>query len=131
MELNRPPNDTLPRWLQILLGLMLCVIVLPCIVGSIALAISPNERAPILAPFFGTLMVLASFWLFSMAVRLVLGKKRHGGLMGPRALRLSAWIFVLIPAVSILSGSFFERPVLYGIVSVVYIGIFFRLRSLS
>ena len=51
--------------------------------------------------------------------------------MGPRALRLCAWIFVLIPTTSVLTGAFFDHPVRYGIMSVAYIFTFFGLRSLS
>lgn len=129
--LNQPPSDGLPRWFQILFGLVLCVFLLPCLLGSVALAVSPNEKAPILAPIFGTLMALACLWLYSMAVRLILGKKKHGGLMAPRALRISAWIFVLIPATSILTGSFFEHPIRYGFLGAIYISSFFGLRKLS
>jgi len=76
-------------------------------------------------------MSLACFWLFAIAIRLISGKKKHGGLMGPRALRLSAWIFVLIPVSSILTGSFFDHPIRYGFLGVIYVSTFFGLRNLS
>ena len=128
---NQTEIMSLPRWLQIPQGLVLCVFLLPCFAGSVALAVSPNERAPIMAPVVGTLMALACLWLFAMSFRLILGKKKHGGLMGPRALRLCSWIFVLIPTTSISTGTFFEHPFRYGVISVAYILTFFGLRSLA
>lgn len=128
-----PPasKKDIARWIQIPVGLVLSAFILLCLLGSVSLMVDHKPNAPVLAPLLGALMTLACLWLLSMAMRLLLGKRKSGGLMGPRTLRLVGWLFLLIPVTAILSGSFFEHTVRSLVMTAAYVSIFFAVRRLA
>lgn len=121
----------LPRWVQIPVGLLLGSFTLLCLVGSLTLALGTNEKAPVLAPLAGILMSLACLWILSMCLGLILGRRNSGGLMGPTALRIVAWFFLLLPVGGLFTGYFVSRPLLGLLQTAAYVGIFFGLRKLA
>ena len=126
-----PDESSLPRWVQVPLGLLLAAFLLPCLAGSLMLALLPNESAPIMAPSCGVLMSLACAWLFTICWRLVTGRRTHGGLLPPRALRAVAWLFLLLPLGGLFTGYFASHTSLALAQTTIYIGVFFSLRSLA
>jgi hypothetical protein len=121
-----------PRWVQIPVGIALGGIVLLCLAGSLMMVFLPNEKAPVLAPAFGVFMSLVSLWALAKCVRLLSGKKvQGGGLLGPRALRALAWLFLLLPVGGLFSGYFVTHTAQAVLQTCAYVSIFFGLRSLA
>lgn len=141
--MNRPPEYSpqseeraVPRWVYVPLGIVLGALAFLCLAGSIMIIFLPDKKNPdpILAPALGAGMILVSLWALSVCYRMVVGKKVRGGLLGPRALRVIAWVFLSLPITGLLVGLFTGdfTNLLQGLVmSVVYVGAFFRLRSLA
>jgi hypothetical protein len=120
-----------PRWVQVPVGLLLGSFTLLCLLGSLTLVFGGNEKAPILAPIFGIGMSLACLWILRMCFGLVSGRRNSGGLMGPTALRIVAWFFLLLPVGGLFTGYFISRPFQALIQTAAYIAIFFGLRKLA
>lgn len=131
---NLPPEPedlALPRWVQIPAGLFLLAVSLACLAGSVTLIFDPNDKAPVLRPVFGIVMSVACFWLIGKCVRLVFGKRMNGGLMTPRALRIVAWFFLLLPLGGLFTGYFLTHTIAALIQTAAYISIFFGLHRLA
>jgi len=91
----------------------------------------PNEKAPIAAPIGGLIMSLVGFWGFVKCVRLIAGKKTHGGLITPSGLRLLGWFFLLLPIGGLFTGYFVTHTERALIQTAAYFGIFVGLRALA
>jgi hypothetical protein len=132
------PHDVqvieVPRWVLVPVGLILAAFVLLCLAGSIILIVAPSENSPVAQITFGTGMVLVCLWLLSLCYRMVLGKKVRGGLFGPIALRIIAWVSLLLPVVGLSMALFthqYDFTPLTLIGAAMYVGLFFSLRSLA
>ena len=130
---DTPPDEasTLPRWVQIVVGLMLSLLLLPCLAGAVMMMLVPNEQAPVVAPIGGVVMTVMALWLFGICFRLVSGRRTVGGLMSPRMLRTIAWVFLLLPVGGLFTGYFATHTTLAFLQSAAYISVFFGLRSLA
>jgi hypothetical protein len=129
-----PPHQEelpVPRWVQVPAGLLLGLILVFCLAGSAALALTPNEKAPTAAPIAGTLMSVVSLWGLLICYRLVSGNRVRGGLIGPTALRVIAWVFLLLPVAGVFTGYFEQHTPRAVIMTAAYISVFFGLRSLA
>ncbi len=124
------PN-ALPRWVQVVVGALLTLILLPCLAGSLMMLLIPNQSAPVLAPAAGAVMVLLSLWLFGLCFRLVSGRRVSGGLMAPRTLRAVAWLFLFLPLGGLFTGYFAAHTETALMQSAAYVSVFFGLRSLA
>jgi hypothetical protein len=124
-------EPSVPRWLQISIGLLLLPVTALCLIGAVLLVVKPPEKNPLLAVTIGSLMVLLSFWGLEKAVRLILGWRSRGGLMGPFALRVVGVFFLLLP----LAGFFTDHYARYGLLAVIqavgYVFTFFALLALA
>jgi len=134
-ELDEDPQDyqepTLPRWIQLPVGIFLGIFLLPCLVGSLAMVFLPNDKAPLLAPAFGALMSVVCVWGYGAAIRLIIGKRVHGGLFGPRTLRVVAWFFLLLPIGGLFTGYFVTHTAQALVQTAAYVSVFFGLRKLA
>ncbi len=113
------------------MGLMLSLFLLPCLAGSLMMALLPNEKAPVLAPIAGIVLVLMALWLFVICFRLLSGRRVSGGLMRPRTLRAVAWLFLLLPLGGLFTGYFATHTLLALMQLSAYVSVFFGLRSLA
>ncbi|MFC4158537.1 hypothetical protein [Chitinimonas lacunae] len=122
---------TLPRWVQIPVGLLLALFTLLCLLGSIVGLFTRNPQAPLLVPLVSLVMIIASLWLLLCCARMIFNWRPQQGLIGPGILRLCAWCFLLLPLGSLFTGYLEAYPVRTLIQTVVYVSIFFSLRSLA
>lgn len=76
-------------------------------------------------------MVLMCCRLLVKCGRLIIGRRDAGGLIGPRVLRLVAWLFLCIPVGSIFTGYFMTHTVTAVVRTAIYISIFCGLRKLA
>jgi hypothetical protein len=121
----------LPRWVQIPAGLLLGLLTLLCLTGLAAIIFSPHNNSPVMAPMIGLLFVAASVWILEMCVRLIIGRRKQGGLMSPTALRAVGWLFGLLPVAGIFTGYYRAHPLISPIQVVVNISIFISLQRLA
>jgi hypothetical protein len=122
----------LPRPVQIIGGVFLTLVSLLCLWGSLAILELPPKPSPLFFYAMDFTLFAGSVWVFAKGVRLVIGHPVHGGLMGPTALQLAAWLFLLIPIGAILAGTFWEGQVVFRIVQALsYVGIFIVLRRVA
>jgi uncharacterized membrane protein YgcG len=125
------PEPELPRWIQFPIGVFLGLITLLCLAGSVILVLAPPEKAPIMAAAFGIIMAVACFWILGKCLRLITGRKIKGGLMGPPALRMVAWFFLLLPIGGLFTGYFRTHTLIAIVQTAAYISIFLGLRRLA
>lgn len=121
----------LPRWVRVPFGFFLGLVILLCLGGAVALVFSSGEKAPIAAPVLGVVLLLPSLWALAKCVRLVTGRRTKGGLMGPRALRIVGWFFLLLPLGGLFTGYFRDHTMTAMFQTLCYIGAFVGLRSLA
>ncbi len=127
---RHPEEIPVPRWIHVLAGLGLAVVLLLCLGGSLAM-VFPTGKAPIGERALGAGMVLVTFWGFLVCYRLVTGKRVRGGLVGPFALRVCAWLFLLAPIGGLFTGYFVTNTFQALVETAAYVSVFFGLRSLA
>jgi len=108
---DQPGGTSVPRWIEIPAGILLGLFTLLCLAGSTTLIFSANNKAPILAPLIGLVLIVGSVWVLEKCIRLVTGRARKGGLLSPTALRAAGWMFLLLPIGGIFTGYYREHPV--------------------
>lgn len=121
----------LPRWIQLPVGIFLGLFTLLCLAGSATLVFAPPEKAPIMAAAFGVFMAIACFWILEKCFRLITGREIKGGLMGPPALRVIGWFFLLLPIGGLFTGYFRTHTLIAIVQTAAYISAFFGLRRLA
>jgi len=135
MTPNPPPSHpeelSLPRWLQVPLGVVLGLFMLLCLVGSATLIVAPSEKAPVLAPVLGVVLVVACLWVLEKCFRLLTGRRNKGGLLSPRWLRAVGWFFLLLPLAGVFTGYFRSHTLIAVVQTAAYVSLFFGLRSLA
>lgn len=123
--------DELPKWVRVPAALFLGLFTLLCIFASASLLLVPNKKAPVLAVIVGFLLLLGCFWVLDKCVRLVSGRKRRGGLMSPKALRVVAFCLLILPMVGFVTGYYREMGALAIFQAVMYVSGFVGLRQLA
>lgn len=120
-----------PRWLQVLAGLVLALLTLLCGFASVTMLIVPNEKSPILTFVVGLILLLGCLWVFEKCFRLLTGRKNQGGLMAPNTLRVVSFFFLALPVAGIFTG--YDRRV--GLIAIfqaaMYLFSFLWLRALA
>jgi hypothetical protein len=104
-----PEETEIPRWIQVPVGLILSGILLLCGAGSITLIlVVASKQAPIATSTagmaIGVTMLVVTVWMLEKCFRLITGRRKKGGLMGPLALRSVAFLFLLLPFGGLFTG---------------------------
>ena len=126
-----PEDADLPRWVQVPIAIFFGLFTLLCLVGSATLVFIPNQKAPFLAPVIGIVCIAACFWALEKWARLIVGKKKRGGLLPPATLRVIAWFFLLLPVGGLFTGYFRTHTLAALVQTAAYVSLFFGLRSLA
>lgn len=122
----------LPRWVTIPLGIFLVPITLICVIGSLSLLLAPNVPPTALTVAISSLFLAGSLWVFFLSFRLIfVDPKSKSKLISPNGLRAIALVFAVIPIVSLVLGTFWEKPVVHSIMTITYIGIVLRLWGMA
>ena len=121
----------LPRWVQVPVGIVLSLFTLLCGFASAYLLFVPNKRAPILAFVVGFILLLGCAWVLEKCFRLITGRKKRGGLMTPRALRVVSFFLLIFPVVGLFTGYYREMGAVAIYQAVMYLFGFFGLRALA
>ena len=124
----RPLN----RWITVLSGIVLLPFSILCIISSGFILIAPDASPNLFTVSIGSLLLLGSIWVFYLSIRLLLvDPKSHKKFINPSGLKISALIFILIPVVSLLTGTFWEKPILHGMMVFIYFGIAMQLFNIA
>jgi cobalamin biosynthesis protein CobD/CbiB len=63
LPIPETPEKEVPRWVQVLVGLVLALLTLFCGFASVTMLVVPNEKSPILTVVVGLIMLLGCFWV--------------------------------------------------------------------
>jgi hypothetical protein len=112
---------TLPRWLQVVVGLLLLPFSLLCLVGAVSIFGIPKVQGdPLLQLVAGVICALC-LWVVVLAARLIFGLRGKYGFMGPVALRIGATVAIGLVIGGAFTGVYVEHPVRSVVMAVVYI----------
>jgi hypothetical protein len=112
---------SLPRWAQVLVGILLLPVALLCVVGAISIFGIPKVQGdPLLQLVAGVICALC-LWVLVLAVRLILGLRGRYGLMGPVVLRIGAIVAIGLVIGGVFTGVYVEHPVRSLVMAAVYI----------
>jgi hypothetical protein len=121
----------LPRWVQVLTGLILGLFALLCALASADMLFAPNKKSAILAITAGLPLLLGSLWVLGKCFRLITGRKNRSGLMSPTALRVVAFVCLVLPFAGLFTGSYRKMGAIAIFQALVYFTIFRGLRALA
>jgi hypothetical protein len=106
-----PESSPVPRWVQILAGLLLFPFSLLCLAGSVSIFGIPKVQSDPLLQLLAAAICLLSLWAVILSFRMLFGLKGKHGLMGPMALRIVAVSAVGLVIGSLFSGVWVEHPI--------------------
>ena len=122
----------LPRWVTIPIGLIFAPLTLLCVIGSGILLVAPNVSPTILTVSMGSVFLAGSLWVFYLSLRLLFVSPKDGAkFISPVGLRVIALVFAAIPVISIVLGTFWEKPIIHSVMTIGYIGIVLNLWSIA
>lgn len=122
----------LSRWVTVPLGLLLAPFTLICVIGSAIILLAPNVPPSVLTISLGTIFLAGSIWVFLLSLKLIFANpKNNSHFIPPIGLKIVGLIFAIIPIVSLILGTFWEKPVLHSIMTIAYIGIVLKLWVLA
>jgi hypothetical protein len=122
-----PESPPLPRWVQIVAGLILLPFTLLCVAGAVSIFGIPKVQGDPLLQLLTALICLLCLWAVALAFRLLFGIRGRHGLMGPVALRVIAVAAIGLVLGGFFTGVWFEHPLRSVLLSVSYILVSIRL----
>ncbi|GMM86991.1 hypothetical protein MTsN2n4_42210 [Pseudoalteromonas sp. MTN2-4] len=121
MEPELAEPKSLPRWITLPLGLALFPFTLLCIVGSAIVLLAPNVPPSIFTVSIGSIFLIGSIWVSLLAFRLIVSNpKKSNGFVSPAALRLIGALFIAMPIMSVIFGTFMDKPVIHSVQTIIY-----------
>ena len=101
-----PYERELPRWVQVPAGVVLGLVTLFCGFALISLLLMRHEYAPspLLLVAVGLLLLLGCYWILARCIQLITGRKKRGGLLSPRTLRIVSFFLLILPIVGLFTG---------------------------
>lgn len=131
-EYEKIESKPLPRWVTIPLGILFTPFTLICVIGSATLLLAPNVPPTLLTVSLGSVFLAGSLWVFYLSLRLLfVSPKSKAKFISSVGLKVIALVFTAIPIISIVIGTFWEKPVIHSIMTIAYAGIVLRLWGVS
>lgn len=110
-------SPPLPRWIQVVSGLVLLAWVALCLAGSAALLIMEPRRNWLLTKTIGLLLLLGSMWGVAKCIAMIRGPASpHSALISPWVLRGFAVMFAAFPILGLMAGTVTLWPALLGLI---------------
>ena len=131
LQIPETPEKEVPRWVQVLMGLVLALLTMLCGFASLTMLIVPNEKSPVLTVVVGLVLLLVCLWVFEKCFRLLTGRKNRGGLMAPNTLRVVSFFFLAFPVVGLFTGYYRKMGMVAIFQAVMYFFSFLGLRALA
>ena len=121
MESELVEPKSLPRWITLPLGLVLFPFTLLCIVGSTIMLLAPNVPPSIFTVSIGSVFLIGSIWVSLLSFRLIVSNpKKSKGFVSPVALRLIGVLFMSMPIIAVIVGTFMDMPVIHSVQAIIY-----------
>lgn len=131
LPILEPREKEVPRWVQVIAGLVLGLLTLLCGYASVVLMIDANQKAPLLAAVVGFVLLLGCVWVLEKRFRLLTGRKNRGGLMRPGTLRVVSFCFLILPVVGLFTGYYSKMGLVGTFQAVMYFFAFLGLQALA
>ncbi len=131
LQIPETPEKEVPRWVQVLVGLVLALLTLLCGFASVMMLVVPNEKSPILTIVVGLVLLLGCLWVSEKCFRFLTGRKNRGGLMAPNTLRVVSFFFLAFPVVGLFTGYYRKMGMVAIFQAVMYFFSFLGLRALA
>jgi hypothetical protein len=131
LQIPEIPEKEIPRWVQVLAGLVLALLALFCGFASVTMLVVPNEKSPIFTVVIGLILLLGCLWVLEKCFRLLTGRKNQGGLMAPNTLRVLSFFFLAPPVAGIFTGYYRRMGLIAIFQAVMYFFSFLGLRVLA
>jgi hypothetical protein len=131
MGFTAAKQKEVPRWIQVLMGLVLALVTMLCVFGSVTMLVVPNEKSPVLAVVVGLVLLLGCLWVFEKCFRLLTGRKNRSGLMAPNTLRVVSFFFLTLPVAGLFTGYYRKMGLVAILQAVMYFFSFLGLRALA
>jgi hypothetical protein len=131
LPIPETPEKEVPRWVQVLVGLVLALLTLLCGFALTAMLVVPNEKSPTLTVAIGLILLLGCLWVFEKCFRLLTGRKNRGGLMSPNTLRVVSFFFLAFPVAGLFTGYYRRMGPIAIFQAVMYFVSFLGLRALA
>src|SRR5882724_1090246 len=133
MKLSIPETleKELPRWVQVLLGVVLALRTLLCGFASVMPLVFPKEKNSILSMVIGLILLLGCLWTFEKCFRLITGRQDQGGLMTPNTLRVVSFFFLALPVAGLFTGYYRKMGLVAIFQAVMYFLGFLGLHALA
>mgnify|MGYP001281104601 CR=1 FL=1 len=126
-----PEPDDIPRWVQIIAGVVLLPIALLSTAGAISIFGIPKVKSDPLLQLVAAVICLLAVWSIVLAFRLILGARRRKWFFGPVVLRVSAVVAVGLVIGGAFSDVWGEHPVRTALLSISYVLLAIRFWSLA
>jgi hypothetical protein len=123
----------LPRWVQVPAGVVLGLVALFCGFAVISLLLMRYKYAPVplLLLAVGLLLLLGCYWILAKCIQLITGRKKQGGLLSPRTLRIVSFFLLIFPVVGLFTGYYRKMGAVAIFQVVMYFFGFLGLRALA
>lgn len=136
--MGEPPSiehlgKELPRWVQVIAGMVLGLFALLCGFATIDLFLIAPKPVSMVGLLAALLLLLGCLWVLEKCFRLLTGRKRArtGGLMSPNTLRIVSYFLLILPIVGLFTGYFREMGAVAVFQAVMYFFGFLGLRALA
>jgi hypothetical protein len=127
-EFEDVESKSLPRWVTVPLGIVFAPFTFFCVIGSAIILVAPNVPPTFLTVSLGSVFLAGSVWVFYLSLRLLfISPKGKSKFISPLGLKVIALVFAVIPIISLLLGTFWEKPIIHSIMTIAYIGVVLRL----
>jgi hypothetical protein len=120
----------LPRWAQVIAGIVLTPIALLCVLGAGTIFTLPKVRGSPPLLLLAAAILLGTLWAVAVCVRLVLGAKRVR-LLGPHAMRIIAIGALGLVASGLFTGYYLQHRAVGGLLAISYVATARRLFALA
>lgn len=126
-----PAGDAIPRWAQVVTGLVLLPLSALCSIGAVSIFGIPKVQSDPLPQLLAAAICLLCVWAVVLATRLLLGLKGKYGLMGPFALRAISVVAIFLVVAGLFSEVLSEHPFRTAMLSACYVVIAVRLWKIA
>jgi hypothetical protein len=111
----------LPRWAQVIAGLVLTPVAFLCVLGAGTIFTLPKVRGSPPLLLLGAAILLGTLWVAVVCVRMVFGVKRNVGLLGPWAMRIIAVGALGLVVSGLFTGYYGQHPFVGGTLAISYV----------
>ena len=125
-----PEPVRIPRWGQIIAGVVLLPVALISTAGAVSIFGIPKVQSDPLLQLLAAAICLLAIWAVVLACRLVLGR-RGKWFFGPLALRISAVAAIGLVVGGAFTGIWIDHPIRSAALSIAYVLLAVRLWNLA